>query len=277
MSKAPPLFANEAELVAAFCAEVERMNSLTHVVRQRWTIYHETAGWDLLLVGDSGSQIGIEAKMSLNAKVLEQALPYSTSEQQGPDFRAVLVPRYEIQNHIGSLARHVGITIISAGGYETGGEKRFYFNPHSPPDSEAGDYAQRDWFCWHPAERCKVPDYVPDVMGGKASPVSLTEWKISAIKLVILLDRVGVVTRTDMKALKLSPSRWTEAWQGFLDPAPGGYVRNSRTPNFRAQHPVNYAQIEADFEKWGASLLVGRSVAANDMGEPIDLFGAATA
>ncbi len=112
----------------------------------------------------------------------------------------------------------------------------------------------REWPHWLPAKRCPLPEYIPDVTGGHASPIALTAWKIKAIRLMILLDRRGFVTRQDMNALQISAARWTDGYHGFLarDPGRGGYVRCDRTPHLRAQHPVNFAQIEADFAKWGA-------------------------
>jgi hypothetical protein len=75
---------------------------------------------------------------------------------------------------------------------------------------------------------------------------------VKAIKLMILLERRGRVTRGDMKALQISPTRWTDSWNGFLSASPeaGGYVSNGRTPDLKRQHPTNWAEIEADFAKW---------------------------
>lgn len=263
MSKGPT-FENEAALVAAYVVEIERRNALP--VSRRlggdvWTAYHETAGWDLLLVGETGVQVGIEAKMSLNAKVLVQALPGKWSSPEGPDYRAVLVPMTQVQNHLDEIAGHLGITVIRMGGGSSGGRIMWGTNPSSLPeenDKTRTLYSFRDWHSWFPERRCKLPDYVPDVMGGKAAPVALTEWKIKAIKLSVLLDRRGIVTRADMKALAISPSRWTDAYNGFLraDRERGGYVRCGLTPDFRAQHPTNYAQIEADFQSWEPKSIV---------------------
>lgn len=248
-AKAP--FEREADLVQAFCASVEESNARGRA--PKWTVYHETAGWDLLLVSETGSQIGIEAKLSLNAKVLEQALPDHWSEDRGPDYRAVLVPRGGLQNHLVAIAGHLGITVLVMNSYDRMGVRWTHdFRPALP--DEASRYALNDWHPWQPADREHLPDYVPDVVGGKAAPVMLTDWKVRAIKLVILLDRRGVVTRKDMKALAISPSRWTAAYHGFLVAGEGGYVRCRRTPDFKAQHPENYAQIEADFDTWAAAL-----------------------
>jgi hypothetical protein len=53
-----------------------------------------------------------------------------------------------------------------------------------------------------------------------------------------------------MKALGISPTRWTDRFYGYLDPTGSGYVRNDRTPDLRRQHPRNWAEIEADFDAW---------------------------
>lgn len=252
MSKAKT-FATEADLVAKFCEVIDPTNRRNSSVQPKWTPYHETAGWDLILVHESGMQIGIEAKLSLNAKVLDQALPGRWSDERGPDIRAVLVPNDGLQLHMQNLARHLGIVVIALScrdGFN--GQPVFGINPHLPdPKSQ---YDMLDWPNWLPVERCRLPDYVPDVSGGHAAPVALTDWKIKAIKLLILLDRRGYVTRRDMKALGISPTRWTDAFHGFLVPGDGGYVRCTRTPNLKAQHPTNWAQIEADYEKWSKGI-----------------------
>lgn len=235
-------FESEAALVAEFCANVERLNGLKNswTVR-KWTAYHETGGFDLVLVDDLGVQIGIEAKLSLNNLVLAQALPCYSGDYPGPDYRAVLVPDNGVQTSLEPIARACGLTVIRQ---RKGGS----FQP-SLPDEDGSRWALTHWFPRLPIARLALPEYVPDVIGGKASPVALTHWKIKAIKLMIILDRRGYVTRQDMKFLDLSPSRWT-AWDGFLKPTETGYVRSRRTPDFKAQHPKNYRQIAEDFDKW---------------------------
>lgn len=245
----PRAFSTEAELVAAFCECLDRKWWRTNPSHApKWVQYHETAGWDLLLAHpESGEQVGIEAKLTLNAKVLDQALPGRWADDAGPDYRAVLVPEDGLQNHFANLAKHLGIVVITM----RRKNGRFDYGP-SLPD---GEWSRRDWPHWCPARRCKLPDYIPDVTGGHAAPVALTEWKIKAIKLLILLDRRGFVTRKDMKALSISPTRWTDHWHGFLTSGThGGYVRCSRTPDLKAQHPTNWAEIEADFDTWSKAI-----------------------
>lgn len=238
-----PRFTSEAELVQEFLRRLERDGG------KRWTVYPETADWDLLLVHETGMQLGIEAKLSFNAKVIDQALDgahAAWSRFDGPDFRAVLVPSEGRQLHLGNICRAIGIGVIALRPEEPG---RGYHGLMLPAEYDHGS-----WVCWHPSVRCPVPDYVPDVAAGVAAPVKLTQWKIKAIKLLIILDRRGFVTRADMKALQISPTRWTDAYCGYLTRGDGGYVRCSATPDLRAQHPTNYAEIEADAAAWGTCL-----------------------
>lgn len=242
MKKSCP-FATEAEMVADWLSQLQDRKH-----GEAWTVYAETAGWDLLLVHSDGYQLGIQAKLSLNAKVIAQALAGTSSfwTEVGPDYRAVMVPRGECQNHMAPILKALGLGIITVRPHERG----CWYSLDLP--NEGQNFGGGHWPCWLPSERCALPDYIPDVKAGKACPVALTHWKIKAIKLMILLDRRGRVTRADMKALQISPTRWTDHYHGFLAPdsAAGGYVRCTRTPDLKGQHPVNYAEIEADFDQW---------------------------
>jgi len=179
------VFTSEADLVAAFCDSIDPSKwARNQDAAPKWTAYHETAGWDLLLVhNETGEQIGIEAKLTLNAKVLEQALP-SRWDVEGPDHRAVLVPSDGLQHHLTRIAHHLGIVVLVCHSYRPGSRSgptwAHSFRPYLPQDGWS-----EDWPNWCPPQRCKLPDYVPDVTGGHAAPIKLSEWKIKAIKLLI--------------------------------------------------------------------------------------------
>lgn len=237
-------YATEAELVADFLLHL----NCRYGGGDKWTVYPETGGWDMLLVHRDGYQLGLEAKLALNAKVIDQALDgqHRLHSDDGPDFRGVLVPEDKLQHHLANICKAIGIGVIPIRPKKPYGS---YSIPRMP--SQDGRYSQH-WPSWFPDQRVKLPDYVPDVVAGVASPVQLTDWKIRAIKLDIVLTRKGWVDRGDMRALGISPSRWTDAYQGYLAKAQlGQYTRCSRTPSLRAQHPVNYRQIEADAAIWG--------------------------
>jgi len=215
---------------------------------ETWTVYPETGGWDLLLVHRDGFQLGLEAKLSLNAKVLEQALKETDSywRPNGPDYRGVLVPAGKCQHHLTSIARALGIGIVTVRPRERG--VRYAMNLPGEEPYHSG------WASWLPAQRVKLPAYVPDVEAGHSAPVMLTDWKIRAIKLLIVLGRRGFVTRADMKALQISPTRWCDGWHGFLDRGADGYIRGERTPDLKAQHPRNWDEIEGDIAIWAKDL-----------------------
>lgn len=231
-------FAKEADLCAAFIGTLDK----------GWTAYPETQGWDILLAHENGCQIGIQAKLKLNADVLNQAaetrLGFSYLDRPAPDYRAVLVPS-GYSGGLSALAVYCGITVITmqAPPYSKYG---FPFEPHLP---FGGGYFQEEY--WHemiPVKRCPLPEYVPDVVAGASGPVQLTDWKIKALKLCVLLDATGYVTRHDFKRLNLDIRRWIENW---IEPCDKGFrARGALIESFRRQHPVVWEQIVAEPEKW---------------------------
>jgi hypothetical protein len=254
-----PMFAKESDLCAAFIASLP----------SEWQAYPETGGFDILLVRKAdGVQIGVEAKLRLNAKVVVQAAEsvnhYETA-RPGPDFRAALIP-HGVGLELAALCPLVGVTVIRMSdlALSDAGEAEWFDAKRSMARLSSGGYSapfhpslpslndglwDSDWFERCPSKRIAIPDYVPDVVAGASAPVALTSWKIGAIKLVILLGRRGYLTRADFVHFRISMSRWTqERW--LTKDGQGGWIAGRNLPDFRAQHPTNFAQIEADFEKW---------------------------
>ncbi len=231
----------EAALVADFVA---------FAAHYGWVSYAETCGWDLIVVRpEDGFQIGVEAKLSLNAKVLCQVLDHDRTSGEGPDCHAILVPRPKLVNGLDYIAGRLGITVIS--GDEPKNWSRYKgpsFFPDLPRLNDSTWDWREDWPQRCPDRRCKLPDYVPDVTGGKAAPLRLTEWKIAAIKAQIILETRGRLTRHDFKMLRINASRWTQFW--LKSDGNGGWVDDGNMPDLKAQHPVNYEQIRADAAKW---------------------------
>lgn len=219
-----------------------------------WKAYPETAGFDILLVRLlDGFQIGIEAKLKLNAKAICQAAEpiyrYFT-DFEGPDCRAILLPYDGFRGELKQLLPLLHITPILFGedDYEIGGKRHCHMHPSLPPPGDT--WADENWYELCPARRCELPKYVPDVQAGCPAPVMLTEWKVKAIKIAILLERQGFVTRHDFKKHKINMTMWTQRNWISINKAVGGWVKTERMPDFRVQHPLNYAQVEADFEDW---------------------------
>jgi hypothetical protein len=231
-----PTYTKEADMCADFIAALPK----------EWTAYCETSGWDILLVHDDGTQIGVEAKLSLNAKVIIQSMSGLTYQHSyGPDFRAVLIPGGKKCDYE-ALCSAIGIQVMTCN-FTTSRYISQRYRPSLPDPKNRGWDDQ--WHPWLPANRCKLPEYVPDVSAGHPSPNSLSHWKIKAIKLLILAE-TRPIKRSDFKYLQLSPTRWTERSFGWFTPTINGYVRNDRTPDLKSVHPINYEQIKADFEKW---------------------------
>jgi hypothetical protein len=102
-------YATEAEL----CAALIKHNS------EKWTAYPETSGFDILMVRKAdGFQIGVEAKLSLNAKVILQAIEppgHWWANESGPDCRAVLVPWKAKGSDLAALLNRLCVTAIYFG------------------------------------------------------------------------------------------------------------------------------------------------------------------
>jgi hypothetical protein len=242
---------------AAFASEAEMCSAFISVLPDGWTAYPETEGWDILLVrAPDGLQIGVQAKLRLNVDVINQTIEdrwYLMSP--GPDHRAVLVPGFGASG-FGKIADYIGITVISVRASTFTHGPRYDIHPALPAPGDSG--RPGDWPQAGHVARYRLPDYVPDVPAGAAAPVRLTAWKVKAIKLCILMERRGFVTRGDFRHLDLDHRRWLPSGAGFLKTAPDGrYVRGDFMPDYRKAHPRNFEEIAADYEKWAPPERVG--------------------
>lgn len=234
-------FENEAALCSTFIAALDK----------RWTAYAETGGFDVLLSRNSdGFQIGVQAKLRLNARVIAQVTEsHYDLTRAGPDCRAVLVPRgARISLDWQTICGRLALTMIQVSPFKEAFRLHQY-DPRLPAtDDHWSSYDERTWHELCPVERLPLPDYVPDVAAGAASPVVLTDWKIKAIKIASLLDVVGTVTRYDFKALKIDIRRWIDG--RWIVSRGDHFVAGDRLPDFAAQHPRNFAEIKADIGAW---------------------------
>lgn len=254
------IFDTEADLCAAFL----------ETIPCGWTAYPEAADFDIVLRHDeTGAQIGVEAKLRLNAKVICQAIAGNGSvyREYGPDYRAVLVPA--AGGDLVSIADRLGLTVLTVEKvqsniiYGMANQQKgsaWLSKPELPQFSEysperPGWMSREKWHDFSPIERLKLPEYVPDVDAGRSGPLKLTDWKIQAMKVCILVERVGSIHRRDFKKLRISPTLWTQN-SGWLSTSPvrGWWVKGPHFPadRYRSEHPSIYPQIEADFDKWVA-------------------------
>lgn len=237
-----PRYGTEAALCADFIAWVkgEAGKFYRGAEVPVWTPYAETADWDILLAAPDGTQIGVQAKLKANMKVLHQTIPgnWDCCRETGPDYRAVLVP--ERDSMFSDLCGALGVTVFYPG-YSYRGEPCF----EPKLDMVWGE----GWHYWSPRKRHELPEYVPDVVAGDSGPVQLTKWKIAALRIVATLEVRGFVTRQDFRNNGIDPRRWTVS--GWLKPRSdrmqhaGQFVRGDLM-DFDRQHPVVYAQVLAE-------------------------------
>ena len=265
-----PKYASEADLCSQFIAWAQMVDQDRHG-GDAWTAYAETQGWDILLVRKSdGCQIGIEAKLQLNTHVILQALEgegrhYAGADRPGPDYRAVLVPASTTLSGLSEVANHCGLTVIAGAGpgeLNHRGEVKVTtwwrpaFEPCLPMSNERHHYAwgaNRQWFDRVTTARHKLPEYVPDCPAGVPSPAPLSDWKIRAIKAALILERRGYIMRADFTHLHLDHRRWAQYWLKKNTTGPGWVWDDSgrfQKPDLKRQHPKNWDQIAADYDKW---------------------------
>lgn len=249
MKEPRAVFSSEAMLCATFIRNVP----------EEWTVYPETGGFDMMLVRKSdGVQIGIEAKLSLNPKVISQILEGPHSNGEGPDFRAVLVP-WGTGGGLEFICRRLGFTVIyqkDKAVFEHSDAYRYrVHNPKFTPalpkaEQDYWNEAYADWIDQAPFRQVTLPAYVPDVGAGHPAPRQLTSWKICAIKIAIIMEREGKVTRADFGHVRIDHRRWLDSEWIVRAPERGVYLAGPYIGTFKRQHPTNYAQIAADYEKW---------------------------
>lgn len=232
-NEARVLFPTEAALCAAFSAWAQSKG---------WTPYPETGGFDILLVAADGTQVGVQAKLRFNIKVLEQLVPdcyYWRDERIDADYRAVLTPQRGNEN----LCDALGVTSMYVDTAWYRPSRAVTFSPGLPNETKfSSHYGRWHWRC--PDKRIELPNYVPDVVAGASGPSQLTKWKEAALAIAAVLELRGFVTRRDFQREGIDYRRWTQDW--LLPGADRGqWITGPRTPDFAKQHPVVYPQVRA--------------------------------
>ena len=220
-------FKTEADLCAVFIKDATKIG---------WKCYPETAGFDILAVNEHGHQCGIEAKLKLNLKVIEQIMPlawYADNEMtSGPNHRAILVPNADSPALV-SLLHHAGVSVIS---------RRTYFD-----DFVGGMFNAEPMYDHNPKTLCTLPEYMPEVPAGVPSPVQLTRWKIGALRVMAILEYDGFILRRDFSDLKIDPRRWCSG-DGWLRPISPGVWGLGSCPRFDQQHPNTYQTVLSELK-----------------------------
>lgn len=227
--KKEPRFALESDLCAAFLAWVAACHPSVKV-------YAEWAGWDILLVYPDGWQLGIQAKLRLNAEVILQAAPNRWYEGvTGPDYRAVLVPE---RNGWSQVASNLGLVVFwpMRQAFRRDG-RSFDFSPELGGRYVIGG---ENFVDWNPTTRHELPPVATDAIAGSPCPVSLTPWKLGALAVLAELEVQGTITAKRIRALGIDPRRWTQC--RWLEPAEkrGDWTRGEKCPPFDRQHATAF-------------------------------------
>lgn len=206
-----------------------------------WTVYPETAGFDILLVS-GGLQVGVEAKLHPNVKVLSQALGWTRTIYRpveehrahrgyhrgellvpgkvGPTYHAVVVPNST--DGFVELARFCRILVFVPREHEYDPKDPHHgwrFSIDTPADAVLW------WPPWEHETPCTLPSVVPSGPAGTPCPMVLTPWKEKAIRVCLRLRARGYVTSKDFKELGIDMTRWVQShWllPLFVEDAPGG-------------------------------------------------------
>lgn len=241
----PEPIAKESELCEVFIREFNKVDG--------WVCYPEAAGFDVLVVHRDGRQIGVEAKLSLNAKVADQILPNYGDDyygRPGPDHRLVIVSKITDANAgIAKMLYRLGVKVLSPRQtWERTGYEHTFDLKHSLLSDETGNtfFGRERLFDWSPEERCRLPAIVADLPAGVPAPIRLTPWKEAAVKLVALMRSQGFITVKQIAAHGIGATSWTQpagskpAWLS-KGTSRGHWVETEHMPAFDKQHPDLYA------------------------------------
>jgi hypothetical protein len=238
----------EADLCDLFMREFNQLPD--------WTCYPEAAGFDVLVVHSDGRQIGVEAKLSLNAKVADQILPAHHEDMNGnpgPDYRMVIVSKItDASAGIVKMLDRLGVTVLCPRSSWTrdGDKLTFDLSNRLLEVSGRKPYYDLFMFDWNPGERCKVPIMVTNLPAGVPAPVRLTPWKESALKVIAQLRSQGFITAKQIAGHGVGVSAWTQqagskkAWLAKGE-VRGTWIETEHLPAFDKQHPEVYAMAVA--------------------------------
>ncbi|HDS1721855.1 hypothetical protein NPS53_08075 [Pseudomonas putida] len=216
-----------------------------------WTCYPEAAGFDVLAVNDDGRQLGVEAKLTLNAKVAEQILPMRNGEffdKPGPDYRLVIVAKITAASAgIAKMLRMLGVEVITPSVRKTpvGDQYHFSFRNILEARGIETSFGSPYLHDWNPAVRCYVPSLLQRLPAGVPSPVQLTPWKEKALQLLALLRRQGFITAKQIAGHGHAVTRWTQSRGGVpawlaKGSVRGQWIETENMPAFDRQHPELY-------------------------------------
>jgi hypothetical protein len=185
------------------CAEFK-----TWLINRGFTVYPEQSDWDMVAIPSpdrgvaqlssvNGNQLGIQAKMVPNVDVLYQSI---RDTRQAPDLRMVLVPCSN--REFIAVAKTLGLGIASRM-ISHGRRKRM-----SPNGGFFISVIPKQWN----SEPLWLPPITTDLPAGAKSPLSLTKWRVAALKICRIADSRsnGHLTSADFKAQGITTQTWIQ-------------------------------------------------------------------
>lgn len=170
-----------------------------------FAVYPEVSGWDLVLVDTEGVQLGIQAKMRPNVDVLSQAIKRARA---GPRYRGVLVPKST--RAFRHVAISLGLTVFSMKSIRPFRHHRMIHLEH-----------MIEW----KGEPLWLPPVPSQEKAGTPAPRPLTQWRVKAIRLCLLLEERGYLTGEDFKRFGVNQSGWLTRGELKRDGTIGRFAR----------------------------------------------------
>ena len=229
-----------------FTKETDLCEKFIQNIPSEWKAYPEACNFDIVLQHENGWQIGIEAKLKLNTKLVKQAAEhysYRSLTLPKPDFRAVLIPYDTKHPDLEYLLKLINVTIIRMPRYD---KSPLRFSPVLPSNT----YQSDSWFELFPEEKLDLPYYTIESKAGQKSPSPLSKWKIAALKIIVTLEKRGYVTRKDFAHNEIYMNLWSQSNWIEKDYERKCWVATDNLPKLWDQHPKAYEEIKNDYLKW---------------------------
>jgi hypothetical protein len=179
-------------------------------------VFPEVNGWDLIIVDDTGVQLGIQAKMRPNLEVLAQAV---RRRYEGPRYRAVLVPRSS--RAFRDVAYELGVSVFTLQMIRAHARRWNRIKFPKCSDRLFVFENMKEWSdktLWLPP----VPGACP---AGSPAPRPLTQWRVKAIELCFLLEERGFLSGEDFKAAGINAAGWVVRGELVRDGKVGRFGR----------------------------------------------------
>lgn len=195
MRRYQPVFATEADLCSAVIVRLREWG---------WTVYPESCGFDFVAVRDH-IQVGVEAKLRPNLRVLSQALDRFERRLRVPHCIATLVERWS--GDFDRIAKRIGLTSLSWSSHFRDADPRRF-------ETELWEGQRRfETACGSEVGTLRLPDLVIDVPAGVPSPQTASAWKVRAVKMALRLRSGEQITRSDLDSEELAYSTfWVRGW-----------------------------------------------------------------